>query len=85
MNTKIKITTALAAAALMSACATQRPALSGQDANFGVSNRANIAAHAVTPDPKLKADTYIPANRARVRAAREAYEKGEVIEPKIPE
>lgn len=85
MNATIKITMSLAVAMALSACGTSRPALSGQDANFGASNRANIAAHAVTPDPKLKADTYIPANRTRVRAAREAYEKGEIPDPKMPE
>ncbi|WP_416877175.1 hypothetical protein [Litorimonas sp.] len=67
---------------ILSACSTPRSALEGQTDNFGSSNRTNILAHSVTPDPKLKSDTYIPADRERVRAAREAYQKGEVKELK---
>jgi len=64
----------------LTACSTPRAALEGQSDDFGASNRANIAAHSVAPDPDLKSDTYIPADRERVRAAREAYRKGEVKE-----
>lgn len=66
----------------LSACATTRPALEGQHENFGAANHANIAAHAIEPDPALKANTFIPADRERARAAREAYRKGEVKEPR---
>lgn len=64
----------------LSACSTTRPALAGQHESFGQSNKANIAAHAIAPDPELKANTFIPADRDRARAAREAYRKGEVKE-----
>lgn len=65
----------------LSACATTRPALSGSHEIIGSANHANIAAHAIEPDPALKANTFIPADRERARAARAAYRNGEVKEP----
>ncbi len=82
MKRSIKCIAILMLSSALCACATSRPALSGQDNSFGASNHANIQAHAITPDPALKADTYIPADRERVRAARESYRNGEVKEPK---
>ena len=50
---------------------------------FGEATHANIAKHAIEPDPVLKENTFIPANRDRVLAAREAYKNGKVkqLEP----
>ena len=76
----IQLFSAVIMISVLSACSTPRAALAGQSDDFGASNRANILAHSVTPDPKLKADTYIPADRERVQAAREAYQKGEFKE-----
>lgn len=78
----IKLVTPVALTGIMalSACNTTRPALAGQHESFGQANKANIAAHSITPDPVLKANTFIPADRDRARAAREAYRKGEVKE-----
>jgi hypothetical protein len=70
----------LSCGVILSACTSSRLALEGQHDNFGSANKANIQAHAVTPDPAKKADTYIPADRERVRAAREAYREGKVKE-----
>ena len=79
----IKLVTPVVLTGIMalSACSTTRPALAGQHESFGMANKANIAAHAIDPDPALKANTFIPADRERARAAREAYRKGEVKEP----
>lgn len=63
---------------LLTACTSSRMAMEGQHDNFGAANHANIEAHSVTPDPAKKADTYIPADRERVRAAREAYRQAKV-------
>jgi len=72
----------LVSALTLSACATtSKPGVDSQ-IKFGYANQSNISAHAITPDPDLKINTYIPADRTRVRAAREAYRKGEVKEPK---
>lgn len=65
----------------LTACASGHSALNSHHGSFGKANRANIAAHAVAPDPEKKADTYIPADRARVRAAQKAYREGKVKEP----
>ena len=62
----------------LTACTSSRMAMDGQHDKFGAANHANIAAHSVAPDPAKKADTYIPADRERVRAAREAYRQGKV-------
>jgi len=66
---------------LLCACASSETAKTAPGLyQFGSSVRSNIAAHSVEPDPDLKENTYIPADRERVRAAREAYRKGEVKE-----
>ena len=78
MKFYIRILSAVITVSALTACSTPRAALEGQSDDFGISNRANIVAHSVAPDPELKSDTYIPADRERVRAAREAYQKGEV-------
>jgi len=82
MRDLVKPIALLMAISTLSACATTRPALAGQHQSFGAANHANIAAHAIAPDPALKANTFIPADRERARAAREAYRKGEVKEPR---
>jgi len=66
----------------LSACASAQHSVGDKAKKFGNANHSNVAAHAITPDPDLKENTYIPADRDRVRAAREAYRKGEVKEPK---
>jgi len=43
-----------------------------------ISTHANIAQHAIEPDLALKENTFIPADRNRVQAAREAYQTGNV-------
>jgi len=67
----------------LSACQQSRSALVGMDKSFGKSNKANIEAHALTPDPKLKNNTFIPADRDRAKAARKAYRTGNVKDPKL--
>jgi len=66
----------------LSACASVPNSTDNNAKKFGQANETNITAHAIKPDPDLKANTYIPADRDRVRAAREAYRKGEVKEPR---
>lgn len=78
MKNCIKSLSGLLLISALTACSTPRAAFEGQTEGFGAANRANILAHSVTPDPELKANTYIPADRERVRAAREAYQKGDV-------
>jgi len=67
---------------VLSACTSLQYSVDENITEFGLANHSNIAAHAITPDPDLKENTYIPADRDRVRAAREAYRKGQVKEPK---
>lgn len=67
----------------LSACSSVQQSVDHKAKKFGNANHLNVAAHAITPDPDLKENTYIPADRDRVRAAREAYRKGEVKEPKV--
>ena len=59
---------------ILSACATTRPAASSDTPSFGKAIHKNMSAQSVAPSPEQKADTYIPANRARRELAREAYE-----------
>lgn len=82
MKLSMKNIVALIMGGAFCACATSKPALQTPENNFGTSNQDNIQAHAIRPDPTLKADTYIPADRERIRAAREAYRNGEVKEPR---
>lgn len=65
----------------LSACATTQPAMQSGSSEFGNAVRQNIAAHAVAPTAKQKADTYIPADATRRAKARENYRKGETPEP----
>lgn len=74
----IKPLTVLMSIGVLSACASAPQSADNKVKKFGNANHSNIAAHAIKPDPDLKANTYIPADRVRVRAAREAYRKGEV-------
>lgn len=67
----------------LSACATTRPAASSDTPSFGKAVRANLTAQIVAPTDTQKADTYIPANRARRELARENYET-DTLEP-LPE
>ncbi|MEP1230301.1 MAG: hypothetical protein ABJG88_06465 [Litorimonas sp.] len=68
---------------ILSACASTRPAASSDTPSFGRAVQKNLTAQIVEPSPEQKADTYIPANRARRTLAREAYET-DSIEP-LPE
>lgn len=65
----------------LSACATTQPAMQSGSSEFGNAVRQNIAAHAIAPTAKQKADTYIPADATRRAKARENYRKGETPEP----
>jgi len=67
----------------LSACATTSPALSDHSATFGQAVKANIAAQHVAPSPQQKANTYIPANRARRALAIKRYEENAVEAPVI--
>ena len=68
-------------ASTLSGCATTKPALEAHKSGFGQAIAQNIAAQRVEPTAKQKADTFIPPNRARQRAAREAYETGTTPDP----
>ncbi len=68
--------------AALGGCATAGPALEGRlDANLGTAVRANIAAQAVAPTAKQKADTYIPSDPNRAALARKNYREGKVEAP----
>ena len=49
-----------------------------QSYKFGEATHTNIAQHAIEPNLALKENTFIPADRNRVQAAREAYQTGNV-------
>jgi len=66
---------------LVAGCASTTPALDSHSPNFGDAVAQNIAAQRVAPTAEDKANTFIPPNRARQKAAREAYENGSVIAP----
>jgi hypothetical protein len=65
----------------LTGCASATPALDGPSSGFGVAVAQNIAAQRIAPTAEDKANTFIPPNRARQKAAREAYENGTVKEP----
>ena len=65
----------------LTGCASASPALEAQSSKFGVAVAQNIAAQRIAPTAEDKANTFIPPNRARQKAAREAYEKGTVKDP----
>lgn len=62
----------------LSACATTQPATSTNMESFGKAVSANLAAQIVAPTEAQKANTYIPANRARRELAYEAYETDKI-------
>lgn len=80
MNKFLRRLTPLCLAAGLTACAAT-PALENTSPSFGDAVAQNIAAQRVVPTAKQKENTFIPPNRARQKAAREAYEKGEVPDP----
>jgi len=65
----------------LASCATTKPALEASSPDFGNAIAQNIAAQRVAPSAEDKANTFIPPNRSRQKAAREAYENGTVTEP----
>ncbi len=66
----------------LGACATSKPALeSSLDPSLGQAVRHNIAAMAVAPSARQKADTYIPADPARAALARKHYREDKVEAP----
>lgn len=62
-------------------CASGTPALEAHSESFGLATAQNIAAQRVAPSAEDKANTFIPPNRARQKAAREAYESGTTPKP----
>lgn len=77
---KIKAALCLSAITL-SACATTGPALGDHSATFGGATAQNITAQAVAPTPAQKANTFIPADRARQQLARDNYRNDTVKKP----
>jgi len=78
------INTALALSVLsLSACATTQPAAVSRTESFGKAVNANLAAQIVAPTDAQKANTYIPANRARRELAYKAYEEDDT--ERLPE
>ncbi len=78
----MKTILAMSCLAVLSACATTQPALQSGSSEFGVAVRQNIAAQAVAPTAKQKANTYIPADASKRAKARENYRNGNTPEPK---
>lgn len=72
----------LSAVALLGACASGGPALHEHSVTFGEAVAQNKAAQAVAPTPSQKANTFIPADRARQALARQKYRENKVAEPK---
>lgn len=62
-------------------CATPTPALDAHSTDFGNAIAQNIAAQRIAPTAEDKENTFIPPNRVRQKAARDAYESGTVTEP----
>lgn len=65
----------------LTGCASTTPALEATTSQFGNAIAKNIDAQRVAPTAEEKTNTFIPPNRARQKAARDAYEKGTVTEP----
>lgn len=63
------------------ACASTLPADKTHSVTFGAAVAHNKAAQMITPSAEQKANTFIPADRARQSLARENYRKGTVQEP----
>lgn len=66
----------------LSACATSSPALNVHSTSFGQAVAQNKAAQAIAPTSEQKANTHIPADRARQTLARKRYQEDAVKEPK---
>lgn len=64
-------------------CASTQTALDATSPQFGQAIAQNIAVQRVAPTAEEKADTFIPPNRARQKAAKDAYESGTVTEPRL--
>ena len=72
----------VAAICVLGGCATATPALEGQlDPTLGSAVQANTAAHFVEPSAVQKANTFIPADPARTRQARQNYRDNTVPDP----
>jgi len=72
----------LALAAILAAgCASTTPALDAHSVHFGEAVAQNIEAQRIAPTSDDKTNVFIPPNRARQKAAREAYENGTVKDP----
>lgn len=69
------------AALTLSACATTQPAMNAHSPTFGQAVAHNKSAQFVAPTPTQKADTFIPANRARKALARKNYQEDTVEKP----
>ena len=82
MKKQIHIFCPLIALTFLSGCSSTNFG-NDQTYQFGAATDANIAKQAVEPDPALKENTFIPADRDRVFAARKAYKDGNVkkLEP----
>ena len=65
------------------ACAGTGPADKSHSPTFGEAVAHNKAVQMIAPSPEQKANTFIPADRARQSLAREHYRKGTVKEPKL--
>jgi len=81
MRKEARIIGQLTALVFLSGCSSTSFG-SGQPYQFGEATHANISNHAIEPNPALKENTFIPADRNRVQAAREAYQTGNVKELK---
>jgi len=67
----------------MTGCASSQAALDGTSPQFGEAIAHNISVQRVAPTAEEKANTFIPPNRARQKAAKDAYESGTVTEPTL--
>jgi hypothetical protein len=64
-------------------CASSQTALDAHSPQFGEAIAHNITAQRVAPTAEEKANTFIPPNRARQKAAKDAYESGTVTQPSL--
>ena len=62
-------------------CASAKPSIDTHTSGFGEAVKQNIASQRIAPTAEDKANTFIPPNHARQKAARQAYENGTVKEP----
>jgi len=66
---------------VLTGCMSTKPALENHSSGLGDAIAHNITAQRIAPTAEDKANTFIPPNRARQKAAREAYENGTVPVP----